>query len=115
MVEPFKVGDMVRIVDEHYVKTKGLRGNITKQRPRWSVRRHRIDRVDGKPPTMPTYILDDKTERFTHDQLLLANDVETTKDAVTAKERTYFVDKDDGDRVWYSSFVLPERSSARRA
>ena len=52
--------------------------------------------------------------RDTHDQLLLANDVEKTKDAVTAKERTYFVDKDDGDRVWYSSFVLPERSSARR-
>ena len=52
--------------------------------------------------------------RDTHDQLLLANDVEKTKDAVTAQERTYFVDKDDGDRVWYSSFVLPERSSARR-
>ena len=38
-ITPFRVGDKVRVINPYYTKQKGMRSNLLKQRPRWSVTR----------------------------------------------------------------------------
>jgi hypothetical protein len=72
-ITPFRVGDRVRVINPYY--TKGMRSNLLKQRPRWSITRYTIGRVEGDIGDMPRYDLedDDSKTMYTHDMLILAN------------------------------------------
>ena len=122
-ITPFRVGDKVRVINPYYLKQKGMRSNILKQRPRWSITRYPIKRVEGDVGDMPRYDLeaDNSNAMYTHDMLTLANVSESVPDDIIARPRTYYRDKvvagdssdsDDDDLVFYSSFPLPERASA---
>jgi len=121
-ITPFRVGDKVRVINPYYLKQKGMRSNILKQRPRWSITRYPIKRVEGDVGDMPRYDLegDNSNAMYTHDMLTLANVSESVPDDIIARPRTYYRDKvvagdssdsDDDDLVFYSSFPLPERGS----
>ena len=121
-ITPFRVGDRVRVINSYYTKQKGMRSNLLKQRPRWSIARYTIGRVEGDIGDMPRYDLqdDDSNTMYTHDMLILANVSEPVPDDIIAQPRTYFLDKrvpgdtddsEDEDLVFYSSFPLPERGS----
>ena len=121
-ITPFRVGDLVRIINPYYLKQKGMRSNLLKQRPRWSITRYKIRRVEGDVGDMPRYDLEDNADTmYTHDMLTLANTSEPVPADIIARPRTYYRDKvvagdnsdsDDDDLVFYSSFPLPERASA---
>ena len=120
--QPFRVDDKVRVINPYYTKQKGMRSNLLKQRPRWSVTRYTIGRVEGDVGDMPRYDLedDDSNTMYTHDMLILANVSEPVPEDVIAKPRTYYLDKtvppdsddsDDEGFAFYSSFPLPERGT----
>ena len=123
-ITPFRVGDLVRIINPYYLKQKGMRSNLLKQRPRWSITRYKIRRVEGDVGDMPRYDLEDDNSNamYTHDMLTLANTSEPVPADIIARPRTYFLDKavaadsddsDDEGLTFYSSFPLPERASAQ--
>ena len=124
-ITPFRVGDLVRIINPYYLKAKGMRSNLLKQRPRWSITRYKIRRVEGDVGDMPRYDLEDNADTmYTHDMLTLANTSEPVPADIIARPRTYFLDKavapdsddsDDEGLTFYSSFPLPERASALQA
>jgi hypothetical protein len=93
-ITPFRVGDMVRVINPYYLKQKGMRSNILKQRPRWSITRYKIRRVEGDVGDMPRYDLEDNADTmYTHDMLTLANTSEPVPADIIARPRTYFLDK----------------------
>ena len=121
-ITPFRVGDKVRVINPYYTKQKGLRSNLLKQRPRWSLTRYTIKRVEGDIGDMPRYDLEDDNSNamYTHDMLILANVSEAVPDDLIARPRTYYRDKvipadssdsEDEDLIFYSSFPLPEPGS----
>eukprot|EP01046_Picozoa_sp_COSAG06_P005413 COSAG06_NODE_240_length_19339_cov_16.770582_16_plen_550_part_00 len=121
-ITPFRVGDQVRVINPYYTKQKGMRSNLLKQRPRWSITRYTIKRVEGDIGDMPRYDLDgdNSNAMYTHDMLILANVSEPVPTDIIARPRTYYLDKqippdsddsDDEGFAFYSSFPLPERGT----
>jgi hypothetical protein len=121
-ITPFRVGDKVRVINPYYTKQKGMRSNLLKQRPRWSITRYTIKRVEGDIGDMPRYDLDgdNSNAMYTHDMLILANVSEPVPTDIIARPRTYYLDKqippdsddsDDEGFAFYSSFPLPERGT----
>ena len=115
IVEAYKLGDKVRVIDAKYAKAD-MRGNLMKQGPRWSEELYTVSKAEGRPGLMPTYFLEETgKQRYTHDQLQRVKAVETAEQYkdVTAKERDLVEDKTDGNKVWNRGFVLPQRRGAQ--
>ena len=119
---PFRRTRVSKLWQLYYLKQKGMWSNVLKQRPRWSITRYPIKRVEGDVGDMPRYDLeaDSSNAMYTHDMLTLANVSESVPGDIIARPRTYYRDKvvagdssdsDDDDLVFYSSFPLPERGA----
>ena len=105
-ITPFRVGDLVRVINPYYLKQKGMRSNLLKQRPRWSITRYKIKRVEGDVGDMPRYDLEDDADTmYTHDMLALANVSEPVPADITTTVPT--------TSIRYCALVIATRRALR--
>ena len=89
---PYNVGDSVRLANDYYMKTaKSVRGNVSKQGPRWSVTVYTILKRQRPGPAAPWQykISDGKNIWHQHELLMQIDAVEPPPNAATAARTDY--------------------------
>ena len=94
--KPLLVGDSVRLINDRYMKTKrGMRGNVSKQGPRWSVTVYTVLKRQRPGPGAPWQykISDGKNIWHPHEYLMKIEAAEAPPNAATADRPEYKIEK----------------------